>query len=97
MSGTVAKLLGVIGKSQPAQGKLAPRHPVVHVGRLVGERETFTGTLLISVRRVHDTLLLLSKSFFVQVRLTGFPVLRTFPHANSTIMARDGSCGTQRT
>ena len=58
VSGTVAKLLGMVGKSQPAQGELAPRHPVIRVGRLLREGEAFAGTLLISIRRGHYTLLL---------------------------------------
>src|SRR5262249_39720970 len=47
MSDAVAKLLRVLGKSQPAQGELTPSHSVVVVGRLLRQREAFTGALLI--------------------------------------------------
>jgi hypothetical protein len=50
----VSKLLGMFGKSQPAQRKLAPRHPVVRVGRSLRELKAFVGALLIGIRRIHD-------------------------------------------
>jgi hypothetical protein len=52
-SRAISKLLGMFGKSQPAQGELPPRHSVVQVGRSLREFEAFAGTLRIRVRRAH--------------------------------------------
>jgi hypothetical protein len=98
-SSALSKLLGMFGKSQPAQGELPPRHRVVQVGRSFREFEAFAGTLLIRVRRAHGAR---SEMFgfmmfgFMTHALTVFPAtvfpaLRTFPHKGSTIIRPDCS------